>query len=333
MDYNYTEEKNKLKHALDNLKITKSQKLAEEMLAGHIGFEKEKDKFQQEVRFYIMFRGNFRPLSKVVCYAGPPGIGKTTFVQTLSEAMGRDLKLVPCAGLENSPDFSILGSQDKPSLLAWAVKELGSKNLIILFDEAEKVKNEQIQAELIELFEKAKNREKFKDPYFKEEIDLTHITFFLAVNYKEKLATKLKDAVEMRELQGYTSEEKLKILKIKKENLRKSYKLEEQEIEEILSDEILEFLVNKWIQEKGARKLEQALNKIVEEYVYSKKVGKQAFQGHQQKWIEQNILPFWKSSKLTWSHYGLFASFGVGTILLIIWAFRKLLKKEKNACE
>ena len=114
----YSEEKSKLKHALDNLKITKSQKLAEEILTNHVGFEKEKKKFQREIRFYIIFRGGFRPLSKVVCYAGPPGVGKTTFVQTLSEAMGRDLKLIPCAGLESSPDFSILGSQNKPSLLA-----------------------------------------------------------------------------------------------------------------------------------------------------------------------------------------------------------------------
>jgi ATP-dependent Lon protease len=98
---------------------------------------------------------------------------------------------------------------------------------------------------LIELFEKVKNREKFEDPYFKEEIDLAHITFFLAVNYKEKLATKLKDAVELRELQGYTSEEKLKILKIKRNELQKIYNLKEHEIKEVLTDETLEFLVNK----------------------------------------------------------------------------------------
>lgn len=115
---NYAEEKSQLKKALDNLMITKSQKLAEEVLTEHIGFEKEKKRFQREVRFYIIFRGNFRPLSKIVCYAGPPGTGKTTFVQTLKEAMGRELKLVPCAGLESSPEFSILGSKDKPSLVA-----------------------------------------------------------------------------------------------------------------------------------------------------------------------------------------------------------------------
>ena len=327
---NYIEEKSKLKDALNNLKITKSQKLAEGILAKHIGFEKEKEKFQQEIRFYIMFRGNFQPLSKVVCYAGPPGIGKTTFVQTLKEAMGRELKLIPCAGLETSPEFSILGSQDKPSLLAWVIKKSGSKNPIILFDEAEKVKNEKIQAELIELFEKTKKQKEFKDPYFQEEIDLTHITFFLAVNYKEKLATKLKDVVEMRELQGYTPQEKLKILIIKKENLQKSYKLEKAETEQILSNKTLEFLVHRWIKEKGVRKLEQALNKIVEEYVYSRKIDQPAFQGNQQKWVEQNILPFEKSSQLTSFHYGLFASLGLNLVLLIVWVFGKLLKKKKN---
>jgi len=98
---------------------------------------------------------------------------------------------------------------------------------------------------LIELFEKAQKREKFIDPYFQEEIDLAHITFFLAINYKEKLATKLKDALEMRELQGYTPPEKVKILQIKKTDLQKSYKLTESEINQILSNEILELLVHK----------------------------------------------------------------------------------------
>jgi putative protein kinase ArgK-like GTPase of G3E family len=68
---------------------------------------------------YLSTRGEFCPNKEVICYAGAPGMGKTTFVQTLNRAMGRGkLQIISCAGLKEFKDYSILGDENKPSLVA-----------------------------------------------------------------------------------------------------------------------------------------------------------------------------------------------------------------------
>lgn len=313
---------------LSNLKITKSQERAEEILSNHIGFKKEKDSILKQIAFYIIFKGNFRPHGKVICYSGAPGTGKTTFVKTVAEAMDRPLIIISCAGFENNAEFSILGDQNKPGLVAWTIKKSECSNPIILFDELEKVKNEKFQGQLIEILKKIEQGESFFDPFFKKEINLSHITFFATVNYKEKLATKLKGKVFMKELPDYTNEEKIKILRTKRNIIQEKYKLTESEAQKILSDETLEFLIN-WIQEKGIRKSEQALYKIVEEYIF-KKIKKQSFQ-EGSKWIKENISPYQESFKLSRRHHFLFASFIINLALLIFLIFKKITFQEEKA--
>jgi ATP-dependent Lon protease len=241
---NKVEEKEKLNKALKEIKIAEDRHKVKEIFKSHIGFGKEKQKFLESSQLYIQFRGNLRPRREVICYSGPPGVGKTTFVKTLKNAMGRPLELVPCAGLANPAEYSILGDKDKPSLVAWAIMKNGYKNPIILLDELEKVTDEKIQADLIKLFEAFKEEGVYEDPYFQQEIDLKYLDFFAAVNYDEKLATKLKDNVNLIRLLGYTEKEKMQILQRKITDMQKIYNLEKEEIEKTLSDDVLKFLIN-----------------------------------------------------------------------------------------
>ncbi|CAH1756422.1 12381_t:CDS:2 [Entrophospora sp. SA101] len=139
---------------------------AEEKLKGHIGFEKEKKTFLNHIQ--------------VICYVGAPGMGKTTFVQTLAGAMKRPCAVVSLSGFQESAEYSILGEEDKP---------------IILLDELEKAEDPKIQKELLELFQKYKKGEKFTDKYFDQEIELEHITFF-ATEKKKILRAKANDIQE-----------------------------------------------------------------------------------------------------------------------------------------
>jgi ATP-dependent Lon protease len=113
-------EKEEVKKALEGpLKKTDSGEEAKKILNKHIGFQREKDKFESYVYLYAATKdGRFRPKKEIICYAGAPGTGKTTFVKTLKEAMGVSLKLIPCTRLKESSEFSILGDENKPSLPA-----------------------------------------------------------------------------------------------------------------------------------------------------------------------------------------------------------------------
>lgn len=240
---NKTEQKEKLNSALKIMKIEKNFKKTEEKLKSHDGFEEEKKVFKEQANYYIEFQGKIIPLREITGYAGPPGTGKTTFIQTLGDALDRPVEIVPCAGLSDPLEYSILGDENKPSLVAWAILKNGCKNPIILLDELEKVKDENIQADLIKIFNSFKEKGTYFDPYFQQEIDLKYLSFFVAVNYNEKLATKLKDAIDLKELLGYKVEEKKRILEKKRTEMQETYNLKKAEIEKILSDDILEFLI------------------------------------------------------------------------------------------
>jgi ATP-dependent Lon protease len=263
--------KKDFENSLNELIIIQNQKHAEEIFAKQIGFSKEKKLFLNHISFYAIFKGNFRPDGDIICYSGAPGTGKTTFVKTAAEAMGRPLIIISCAGLGKDSKFSILGDHDKPSLIAQVVVDSGCRNPIVLFDELEKA-DQKIQPQLLEILKKYKKGESYEDPFFKKEINLSHMTFFATVNYKKKLSTKFKDSVFMKELSDYTDEEKIKILSLKRKEIQEKYKLTEDEIKKILPGGALGLIVKK-LKEKGIRKSEQALNKITEEYIYAKQTG------------------------------------------------------------
>src|SRR2546423_3852984 len=104
--------------ALKEIKYNGSPEGAEKILKDHIGYENEKNKFLSYVYLYSETKGNFCPNQEIICYAGAPGTGKTTFVQTLEKATGRPLISVAFAGLKEFENYSILGDENKPSLVA-----------------------------------------------------------------------------------------------------------------------------------------------------------------------------------------------------------------------
>ncbi len=314
--------KKEFEKSLSELKITQNEKLAEKIFAKQIGFNEEKKTFLSHISFYLIFKGNFRPHGNIICYSGAPGTGKTTFVKTVAEAMGRPLIIISCAGLKENSEFSIFGDHSKPSLVAQAIVKSGCRNPIILFDELEKA-DQKIQKELVTIFKKYQRGEDYTDYFFEKEVKLAHTTFFATVNYKERLSTKFKNEVLMKELSDYTDEDKKKILVLKKKEIQQKYELKEDEIEKILPEESLKLII-KIVKEKGIRRSEQALHKIIEEYIQTKQIGKK-FEGRE--WIEKNVFPYQESFKLNRSHHFIFASFIMSLILLMALILKKITNK------
>ena len=100
------------------VKIINDLEKTEKILERHIGFREQKSFFRSNVKVYMMTQGNFWPKREVICYSSAPGMGKTTFVKNLAEAMGRDCQTIPLAGFTESKEYSILGDEKRPSLVA-----------------------------------------------------------------------------------------------------------------------------------------------------------------------------------------------------------------------
>jgi len=151
-------------------------------------------------------------------------------------------------------------------------------------DELEKIEDEQIQRDLIKLFDLYQNKEgedkkeykskKLFDKYYQMEIELDHITFFATVNFPQDLVPLLKNGVVMRSIERCNEKDKIKILGLKKDKIKKNIKIIYGEDKEIIPEKIIE-LLPKHIHEGGVRQAERALNKIEKEYIYSKEKGKE----------------------------------------------------------
>ena len=328
---NYIEEKEKLKKALANLKLADSIGEIKKKLDEHTGFEREKNIFIPQAKLYLITKGDFWPERKVICFAAEAGMGKTTFVQKLGEATGRPTKLIPCAGLESSSQYSTsFEDATKPNLVTWVIKEADCRNPIILFDELEKATNEQIQAHLIDLFEKYKKGEKIKDEYFQEEIDLSQVTFFATVNDKDRLFLKLKSKVNMRELEPYNEEEKEKILQSKSKIIHETHGVSEGTI---IPKKLIQ-LLPEYIQEAGVRQEERVLYKAEKDYIYSKEKGQTYLVNkNPEKWLKNNVLEFREEFKPSWKHKLLFISLGINFLCLVGWIFKKFFLKDKQSKE
>ncbi|CAG8439600.1 2070_t:CDS:2 [Cetraspora pellucida] len=255
---NKDQEKKKLAEILANpLKKNESGENAQKILDNHIGFPREKAKFASDAYLYAAVEdGKYKSEKEIFCYDGKPGTGKTTFIKTLNRAMGRgELQII--------------------SLML----KSGCKNPIIPLDELEKISDEQVQRDLIELFKMYKNEGKGKskklfDKYFQMDIELDYITFFATVNYSDQLVPALKKEVEMRKLEDYSDEDKEKILELKKKEIEDEIKkIYPDEKKEIIPQEIIKILP-KYINEKGIRQTERVLFKIKKEYIEARENGR-----------------------------------------------------------
>lgn len=326
----FQQRKDKLTEALNKpIKISNDITEAEEKLEKHIGFKEQKENFLSNIKIYMMTRGLFWPKREVICYSSAPGMGKTTFVKNLANAMARDCEVISLAGFKKSDEYSILGDEEKPSLVAWVIEKSGSKNPVILLDELEKAENKSIQKDLVQLFQDYEKGKKFTDKYFQTEIDLGHITFFATVNYLDNLAPEFKNeaAVNVVELPDFSDDEKEKILKMKAEEINKKYPEKEGSI---ITEKVIEAILNR-IKEVGIRQAERALYKIEQEYIYTKNNGEKFnVNENSQEWVKKNIFPYQEEFKTTWKHHLLFFLLGLNFVLFVSWIFKQFIIKKQT---